>query len=42
MAKVIDIVNLMKALAPVELAEDWDNVGLLIGKSESPSVSANT
>lgn len=34
MAKVIDIVNLMKALAPVELAEDWDNVGLLIGNSE--------
>ncbi|MBR5517604.1 MAG: Nif3-like dinuclear metal center hexameric protein [Clostridia bacterium] len=34
MAKVVDIVNLMKALAPVELAEDWDNVGLLIGDSE--------
>ena len=34
MAKVVDIVNLMKTLAPVELAEDWDNVGLLIGDSE--------
>ena len=34
MAKVIDIVNFMKTLAPVELAEEWDNVGLLIGDSE--------
>ena len=34
MTKVADIVNMMKALAPVELAEEWDNVGLLIGDSE--------
>ncbi len=34
MTKVADIVNIMKALAPVELAEEWDNVGLLIGDSE--------
>ncbi len=33
MAKVIDILNSLKNLAPVELAEAWDNVGLLIGNS---------
>ena len=34
MTKVADIVNIMKKLAPVELAEEWDNVGLLIGDSQ--------
>ena len=34
MTKVADVVNIMKALAPVELAEEWDNVGLLIGDRE--------
>lgn len=29
--KVGDIVNLMEELAPPELAESWDNVGLLLG-----------
>jgi len=29
--RVADIVRAMEALAPPELAEDWDNVGLLVG-----------
>lgn len=35
MTKVADVVNVMKDLAPVELAESWDNVGLLIGSTEN-------
>lgn len=31
MATVADVVDVMQQLAPVELAESWDNVGLLIG-----------
>lgn len=34
MTKVADVVEVMKALAPVELAENWDNVGLLVGNKE--------
>ena len=34
MTKVSDVVNVLKFLAPVELAEEWDNVGLLIGNRE--------
>lgn len=34
MTKVSDVVKIMKNLAPVELAESWDNVGLLIGNAE--------
>lgn len=34
MTNVADVVKAMKALAPVELAENWDNVGLLIGNPE--------
>ncbi len=34
MTKVADVLRAMKTLAPVELAEEWDNVGLLIGNSE--------
>ena len=34
MTKVADVVNVMKTLAPIELAEKWDNVGLLIGNNE--------
>lgn len=34
MAKVGDITELLKELAPVNLAESWDNVGLLIGNAE--------
>jgi len=33
--KVIDIAKLMEELAPTELAENWDNVGLLLGDYES-------
>ena len=29
--KVADVVRVMESLAPLELAEDWDNVGLLVG-----------
>lgn len=29
--KVADIVRAMESLAPPELAEDWDNVGLMVG-----------
>lgn len=34
MTNVADVVRAMKTLAPIELAEEWDNVGLLIGNSE--------
>ncbi len=34
MIKVADVVNILKEFAPVELAEAWDNVGLLIGDAE--------
>ncbi len=34
MTKVADAVRVMKELAPIELAESWDNVGLLIGNTE--------
>lgn len=33
MTKVADIVEAMDRFAPVGLAEDWDNVGLLVGNS---------
>jgi len=32
--KVADVVRAAETLAPVGLAEDWDNVGLLVGDSE--------
>ena len=31
MAKVSDVVLAMEGLAPTSLAEDWDNVGLMVG-----------
>ena len=34
MIKVCDIANAIERIAPVELAQDWDNVGLLIGDKE--------
>ncbi len=34
MTKVADVLGVMKALAPLELAEKWDNVGLLVGNAE--------
>src|SRR5947209_7400362 len=36
MTAVADLVQALQALAPLELAEDWDNVGLLLG---DPSTS---
>ena len=35
MTKVADIMCALKEFAPIELAEDWDNVGLLIGNPEN-------
>ena len=29
--KLKEITNILEAIAPLELAEDWDNVGLLVG-----------
>lgn len=34
MAKVADIFEAMNRFAPVELAEEWDNVGLLVGNRQ--------
>lgn len=36
MATVADLVHAMQAIAPLELAEPWDNVGLLAGSSDQP------
>ena len=30
------VVGLLKGIAPLELAEEWDNVGLLAGRSDAP------
>lgn len=32
--KVADLVRVMESIAPTHLAEDWDNVGLLVGDPE--------
>ncbi len=34
-AKVQDIINILEEIAPEELAQSWDNVGLLIGSPEN-------
>ena len=34
--KVSDLVRLVGGIAPYELAEEWDNVGLLLGRAERP------
>ncbi len=34
MIKCIDVMNEMEKLAPIKLAEEWDNVGLLVGDQE--------
>ncbi len=31
MAKIVDIIKELDSMAPVRLAEEWDNVGLLVG-----------
>ena len=33
--KVSDIVSALEALAPPRLAQEWDNVGLLIGDARA-------
>ena len=38
-ATVSDLLGLLDRLAPFSLAEEWDNVGLLIGHSERPVTS---
>ena len=35
MTKVTDVLQILKSLAPLDLAEAWDNVGLLIGNSQN-------
>lgn len=39
---VRDVLNYVRELAPLELAEDWDNVGLLIGSEDDAISSAMT
>ncbi len=34
MPLVADVVEFLSDFAPLELAEDWDNVGLLIGSRQ--------
>ena len=39
MASVVtvnDIINLLDEMAPPELAESWDNVGLMLGRRNKP------
>jgi dinuclear metal center YbgI/SA1388 family protein len=35
-AKVFDIIKAMEMIAPIRLAEEWDNVGLQVGRSNWP------
>ncbi|MHC5000305.1 MAG: Nif3-like dinuclear metal center hexameric protein [Planctomycetota bacterium] len=34
--KIKDIAQAVEQIAPLELAQDWDNVGLLVGNSDKP------
>ncbi len=36
MTTVYDVARFLEAFAPAQLAESWDNVGLLVGSSEQP------
>ena len=31
-----DIINLLEEIAPCDLAEEWDNVGLMLGRRNKP------
>lgn len=42
MPRVAEIVEFLKEMAPPELAEDWDNIGLLIGDPEQDVSSIMT
>ncbi len=33
--RIIDIINIIESIAPPALAEDWDNVGLLVGSQNA-------
>src|SRR6185369_17563673 len=37
MSTISDLIRFLKEFAPTSLAEDWDNVGLLIGDSSCPA-----
>jgi len=34
--RVVDIIRIMETIAPVSLAEEWDNVGLQVGQKDWP------
>ena len=36
MSRLHEICQFLESLAPLRLAEDWDNVGLLVGDREMP------
>lgn len=36
MSKVKDVIEILESFAPSKLAADWDNVGLQVGKADSP------
>ena len=36
MATIGDVCRYLESVAPLELAEEWDNVGLLVGKASAP------
>ena len=42
MTTVRDVSDYLKALAPLNLAEDWDNVGLLLGDDLSQVTRATS
>ena len=42
MVRVDDVCRVLENLAPLRLAEDWDNVGLLIGMRDDPVESIGT
>ncbi|MBW1940555.1 MAG: Nif3-like dinuclear metal center hexameric protein, partial [Deltaproteobacteria bacterium] len=35
-AKISDVISLMERLAPLNLAEQWDNAGLQVGQRDWP------
>jgi dinuclear metal center YbgI/SA1388 family protein len=42
MPSVADIIEFMQDFAPLDLAEEWDNVGLLVGDANGPAASIMT
>lgn len=42
MTNVRDLCTFLKAIAPLQLAEEWDNVGLLVGDDSTPLTNALT